>query len=195
MKKILAMALLLALVAILAVPMAATAATSTTITTTVGGNVSESSISITPPSAIAFGLLSKTTDNYGITKASATSGKVTVVAGTAGNKNWSVKAESLGSNPGFLTSNGTTLTQRLLIGEVLTPSTVWYAAYGAANPTPAKGPAYLANSEWGYTGTGNSAGTVAAPNIDFCALQFVDANDSTVGTFSITMTFTANIVV
>jgi hypothetical protein len=193
MKKILVLALLLALVAILAVPMAATAATSTTITTTVGGNVSESSISITPPSAIAFGLLAVTTDNYGITKGSLTSGKVTVVAGTANNKDWSVKAESLGSNPGFLTSSGTPLTQRLLIGQVLSPSTQWYAAFGAANTAPAKGPAYKSNAEWLYEGTGNSAGTEAAPNIDFCALQFVDGNDDTVGTYSITMTFTASI--
>ena len=140
-------------------------------------------ITITPPSAIAFGMLV-----YSATEpmdmASVTAGKVTVTPGTSGTINWTVTAQATtGNTPGKMSSGTTDLTYWLLIGKDLAGP--WYNANGSTDAGTVNGTPYDAGPLT-YTDT-TSQGT-----IDFCALQWMETTDTKPGTYSATITFTAS---
>jgi hypothetical protein len=140
-------------------------------------------ITITPPSAIAFGMLAYSATEP-MDKASATSGKVTVVPGTSGTINWTVTAQATtGNTPGKMSSGTTDLTYWLLIGKSLAGP--WYNANGSTDAGTVNGTPYDAGPLT-YTDT-TSPGT-----IDFCARQWIETTDTKVGTYSATITFTAS---
>ena len=147
------------------------------------------SITITPPSAIAFGTLSYTSFN----EKAATSGSVTATPGSSGVVAWSVTATgSTGIKPGFMVTDSTALTNPLLIGYTLaapgpelTP-TLWTAADGVAIPAGLHGSGAILGGSLLYSGT------AATGTLDFCARQYVEAaTDTTMGAYSCTITFTA----
>jgi hypothetical protein len=140
-------------------------------------------ITITPPSAIAFGMLAYSATEP-MDEASVTSGKVTVVPGTSGTISWTVTAQaSTGNTPGKMSSGTTDLTYWLLIGKDLAGP--WYNANGSTDAGTVKGTPYDAGPLT-YTDT-TSPGTIG-----FCALQWMETTDTKVGTYSATITFTAS---
>lgn len=184
MKKIITLAFLLALVAVMAVPMAAYAASGTT---TVGGSVVGGTISVTPPSAIAFGTLKL--DDSPIAKTATTPGRITVTTGTSGADDWTCSAKCLTDSK--LKSGSTALTYELLIKE--NGSTYSSGAYhrvdgpaGAGTVGPGAGTAYAAG-DLIYDGAGS------VTDLSFAVLQHVSGSDTTAGTYSITITFTATL--
>lgn len=195
MKKILALAFVLAMVAILAVPMAATAATGTG-GTPVGGSIVAGTITVTPPSAINFAVLnaSKTVPEE---SQSLTPGKVTVVAGTSGKTAWTMTAKSTGGTyPGFLAYGATRLDQPLLIAQALSGTLAgWYLASGATGTTtiPPTGGDYFTATQAVASGTLLYSGPDSVTDIFLYAKQWVDQHDTTAGVYSCTITFTASI--
>jgi len=169
MKKIFVLACLLALVAIMAVPMAASAATAGTGSTTVGGSITQGSITIVAPGAIAFGTLSRVTLN----EKAATPGKVTVVAGSSGKTDWTATAQGLtGDHPGYMVTGASdNLSLPLQIGFTL------------AGP--------LQSAALQLTGYSNS--TYPTGSLDFCAKQTLTSADAINGTYSCVITFTAQL--
>jgi len=146
-------------------------------------------ITITPPSAIAFDTLSYTSFN----EKAATSGRVTVTPGSSGVVSWSVTATgSAGVKPGFMTGSDN-LTNPLLIGYTLAapgPAGAdvlkWTAADGVAIPAGLHGSGAILGGSLLYSGSGTTG------TLDFCARQYVEAaTDTTMGAYSCTITFTA----
>jgi len=191
MKKIFALAFVLALVAIMAVPMAASAATGTG-GTTVGGSVLAGTITVAPPSAISFVLLNASPTATEDAQ-SATPGRVTVVPGTSGKTAWTMTAKSTaGTYPGYLATGATKLDQPLLIAKTLGS---WYLASGNTGTTLIPP---LSDTDY-FTGTGTTvisgalsyAGAVSVTDIFLYAKQWVNSSDSTAGAYSCTITFTA----
>lgn len=184
MKKIFAITFLVALVAIMAVPMAAFAADTAVVSTSVGGSVTAASISMVAPGAISAMALVYTDTFVPVDKA-ATNGSVTMTGGTAGEIAWQVVA--LATSPGKLTNGGSAFTNELLIGKTVdAPGWCWADGTGAASIHSLTVPA---DADLTYTGT-TSPGT-----IPFRARQYVEEvdGDLPVGSYSITITFTATI--
>lgn len=135
-------------------------------TTQVSGTIGEAAITVTAPSAISF-VQFVVGDNIGH---SATNGTVTV---TPNSRNetavpWSVTANDT-ANGGFMKNGGTPLNSKLLISK--------------------DGSAYAAADAPGLTYTGNGNGV-----LPFWAKQNI-VGDEAVGTYSISITFTGNVVV
>jgi hypothetical protein len=185
MKKIIAVAFLLALVAVLAVPMAAFAATGST---TVGGSVTAGTVSVTPPTAIAFGAM-KVSESP-LTKQATTGAKVTVIPGSSGLEAWTMTVKSTaGLKPGWLSTSSASLTYPLLISD---NGTGWVRAdaptVGASNLTPPVTPPQVyAGGALTYLGTGTQS------DLDFFAKQWLTSGDDEAGTYSITLTFTVTL--
>ena len=164
MKKIYALALLLALVAVLAVPMAASANTVVN-NVTVGGSITVGSIAMSPPGAIAFGTLSAITLN----EKNASPGSVTVTPGSSGKTTWTAGAiAATSTHTGWMMSGGASLTNELQIGKS------------------------VAENSWTQAHTGITySGSAATGPIPFAAKQVYATTDS-VAIYSITITFTAS---
>jgi hypothetical protein len=176
MKKIFVLAGLLALVAIMAVPMAASAAT-----TIIGGSVTEATVTMTPPSAIAFGALVYSA-TVPMEKAS-TAGSVTVVKGTSGVISWTVTAQATtGTTPGKMSSATADLTTWLLIGKTLATPADYRCADGIGRNI---------HSTAIPAGVLTYTGTTTPGSIPFCARQWIETTDTTPGVYSATITFTA----
>lgn len=183
MKKIIYMALLLALVVIMAVPMAASAADTDVKTTSVGAGITAASISMVAPTAIS-GMALVYTDTFVPIDKAATSGSVTMTGGTAGEISWQVVAKA--ASPGKLNNAGNEVADQLLIGKTTdTPDWRWATGTGAASIHGQT----ITSGELTYTGT-TSPGT-----IPFRARQYVETTDGALpaGTYSLTITFTATI--
>ena len=165
MKKIYALALLLALVAVLAVPMAASANTVIS-NVTVGGNITNGTIAMAAPGAIAFGTLSSVTPN----EKNAAPGTVTVTPGSSGTTTWTATAAALANPPstGYMTMGGTKLANPVFIGKSIAEGMLVNAATGSL----------------AYSGS-------ASGPITFAAKQTLLASDNN-AIYSITITFTAS---
>jgi hypothetical protein len=204
MKKILALAFVLAIVAILAVPMAASAATGTG-GTTVGGSVRSGTITVAPPSAINFVLLNASPavpeDGQSVTP-----GRVTVVPGTSGKTAWTMTAKSTtpAASAGYLaTPSSVKLDQPLLIAKSNAVGTLWNLAAGGSavgNQIPSgtiavPHPYFAANHTDLVAGVDelDYDGADSVTNIFLYAKQWVNMSDATAGTYSCTITFTATI--
>jgi len=163
MKRILTLGIVLALMAALVIPGAVIANGSPT--TDVTGNIVEATITITAPSAIAFGDF-VFGDNI---EQSATNGTVVV---TANSRNvtavpWQVAAKD-NTNGGFMKNGATPLTNKLQISK--------------------DGSAYaVADTGISYTGNGDGP-------LPFWAKQNI-AGAETVGAYTITITFTGGVTV
>lgn len=190
MRKIFALAMLLALVAIMAVPMTASAATTATGSTTVGGSIAAPSVTVAPPGAIAFGILmgSTTAPN----NRTATPGSVSVVMGTSGTATWTVTASQVsGINTlGFLAKDATPTTGKLnnplFVSDVSAPAT-WATLAAITSPvSPLNGDAFQSTTRLSWTGS------TLTGSLPFYVRQWVDTAEATkTGTYSITITFTA----
>jgi len=174
MKKILALACLLALVAILVVPMAATAAAPTT---PVSGTVKYATVSMTAPSALAFNTF-KMGWNYAT---AVTPGKVTVVPGTSLLTNWTVTAAATSIFLGNATDN---LDTPLLVGPSK-DGPHWFFLNGGS--TTIDGTVYPIPPDSGHL---TYSGTTTPGSVPFAAAQFIKASDITAGSYSVTVTFT-----
>jgi len=182
MKKIFALAFLLALVAVMVVPLAAFGATGVQ---TVGGSVTGGTITVTPASAIAFGMLA--VEDSPITKIAATKGKVTVTPGTSGADDWTCVVRSL-TDSTMKTGASTYLSKALLIAEDDNTYSdgLWYRADG-----PVGGGSDPATYQAGALTFKGTAGSVT--DISFKAMQYVTGSDTTAGAYSITLTWTATL--
>jgi hypothetical protein len=162
MKRILTLGIVLALMAALVISGGIVAGVPPNITD-VTGNITEATITITAPSAIAFGMF-VVGDNI---QQSATNGTVVVTPASrnATAVSWSVDAEDL-TNSGYMMDGATSLTNPLQISKD-------GSSYSDADPGIT------------YTGTGNGA-------LPFWAKQNI-AGDEDVGTYAITITFTGGL--
>jgi hypothetical protein len=169
MKKILVLAMALAMVAVLAVPLAAGA--TLVVGTGIMGTITAPTITVTTPSAISF-----VPFMFGVNKAkSGTAGSVSITYNSATTVSWQVVAQDNSDSAwGYMKigGNGAALTNPLYIG----PDGInWCQAWVAGGP-------FLT-----YTGT-DGTGTP----FDFWAYQQVVAGDA-VGSYSTLITFTATI--
>jgi hypothetical protein len=164
MKRILTLGIVLALMAALVIP-GAVIANGAPPTTDVTGTIVEAEVTVTSPSAIAFGNF-VFGDNI---KQSTTDGAINVTAGSRDEPNvpWKVTANE-DSGDGYMSDNGNLLTNELEISE---DGSTWELA------DPGNGLL--------YTGTGNST-------FAFHAKQVI-AGDEEPGAYSITITFTGEL--
>jgi hypothetical protein len=165
MKRILTLGIVLVLMAALVIPGGVVAGVPAGPTTEVTGNITEATITITAPSAIAFGNF-VFGDNIG---QSATDGTVTV---TPASRNgtavpWSVTAADA-TNGGFMMNGATPLLSKLQISKVNSGYT---------------------DADTGITYTGNGNGT-----LPFWAKQNIAGSEAT-GAYTITITFTGAVVI
>jgi hypothetical protein len=190
-KRILIIGMILALVAVLVVPLTASAANSGQ--TTVGGIIGGATVTMTAPSAIAswaatgwaggnpnFG----SGDNYGT---SATPGTVTVNPGTSGVTSWTVTAAC--------TTNFSKAATPPQTGNMYcsTPST-WLKDALMIGPdnTVRAGSTWVSGNTWNNAGTGFSyTGNAASGSLPLFAEQTITPTDTTPGSYSITISFTA----
>jgi hypothetical protein len=165
MKRILTLGIVLVLMAALVIPGGVVAGAPAGPTTEVTGSIVEAEITVAAPSAIAFGNF-VFGDNIG---QSATNGTVSV---TPASRNatavpWQVTAADA-TNGGFMKNGATPLTNKLQISK--------------------NGSTY-AVADTGITYTGNGNGT-----LPFWAKQNIAGNEA-VGAYTITITFTGQVVV
>ena len=172
MKKIIALACLLAVMAILVVPMAASAATSSTGIVTVTGSFVAASVKVTAPGALAFGTFESGKFNIG---SSPTMGKVEVTPGTSKLTDWVLKAQAATPNM----KSGVNILQDYLL---ISFDGTWYKiANGGDGSVQGTGP---------YSGTLQITGSDASHNFDFYGKQWVRADDLP-GIYTLSITFTA----
>lgn len=159
--RILTLGIVLAVIAAIAAPAAVVA--NGINTTTVTGSIVEATVTVTAPSAIAFGMF-VVGDNPG---QSATNGTVVITANSrnASAVNWQVIAQDL-ANGGYMKSGATPLNSKLQISK--NGST--YAA---------------ADVGLNYTGTGTGT-------LPFWAKQNIVGNEIA-GSYNITITFTGQV--
>jgi hypothetical protein len=162
-KGILMLGIVLAVIAAISVP-AAVFAIGSINTTLVTGSIVEATVTVTAPSAIAFGMF-VVGDNI---QQSTTDGTVVVTANSrnGANVHWQVAANDT-ANGGFMKTGATPLNSKLLISK--------------------DGSSYANADTPGITYTGTGAGT-----LPFWAKQNITGNE-TVGSYSITITFTGSV--
>jgi hypothetical protein len=162
-KGILLLGIVLAVIAAISVP-AAVFAIGSINTTLVTGSIVEATVTVTAPSAIAFGMF-VVGDNI---QQSTTDGTVVVTANSrnGANVHWQVAANDT-ANGGFMKTGATPLNSKLLISK--------------------DGSSYANADTPGITYTGTGAGT-----LPFWAKQNITGNE-TVGSYSITITFTGSV--
>ena len=144
---------------------------------TVSGNVVAPTITVTPPSAIDFGLL-KLGSNL---KASSGNGGLAIDLGSANSVTWQITAQDISSNQGHLAiSPSVYLADELTIGK--DTSTLYYDANGL-------GTYGILTYSGGYNGS-----TWTGDALSFAAGQTVLATDPAGNNFYTTITFTATIL-
>jgi hypothetical protein len=168
-KRMLTVAVAVALVAAMAIPAVAVAVPANT--TDVTGSIAEATIEITAPTPIAFGML-----EWGENTEQSTTGLLVTVTANSRNPDgtggvyWDVNAKDE-TNGGYMQQTDTTALQnKLQIGE---DGLSWTAA------------------DVGITYDGY--GAVTGGEFDFYAEQTIDSDAEEVGDYSITITFTAEI--
>jgi hypothetical protein len=145
---------------------------------TVSGTLATATVSISVPSSLSFGNLKSgwnVTDWTNNGSSPTNLGSVTVTPGSSGVTSWTVTAQG-GAN---MMNGGTSLTDPLLIG----PSNgAWSCADGTSSGT-------LNGSS--YSGMYTATGSAALGTFNLWAAQYGASTDSTPGSYSITITFTA----
>ena len=164
--RMLVLGLVLVVVAAVAVPAVALADTTTTAT----GTMVEGSISIIAPTLPGFGTFHAGNNDI----VSSPDGSVTVIPGSNGNTGWSVTAISNPLDAGYMwTWNSNPARVQRLVTELQISN----------------GGAYQnADTALTYTGSGNTANA-----FPLWARQFIGSTDTTMGLYSITITFTASL--
>lgn len=189
MKKIICMALLLALVAVLALPMMASAATKDgTGTTIVGGSIVGVGVTVTAPSGLAFGTLVASTTVAN--NKTATAGSINVTAGSGTITGWTVTVAQLTgvATLGYLASGATSkLTDPLLVAK--TSADPFFSVAAIGNNTPING------TTWTDTRLTYIGSAVGATPLPLYARQWVETADLslTPGAFTLTLTFTGTV--
>ena len=163
-KGILMLGIVLAVMSALVIP-GAVIANGAPPTTSVTGSIVEATVTVTAPSAIAFGTF-VVGDNI---QQSTTDGSVAITANSrnSANVHWQVTAQDL-ANGGYMKTGATPLNSKLLISK--------------------DGSSYAA-ADTGLTYTGTGPGSNVLP---LWAKQNITGNE-TVGSYSITITFTGGV--
>jgi len=164
-KGILMLGIVLAVMAALVIPGGVIAGAPVGNTTAVTGSIVEATVTVTAPSAIAFGTF-VVGDNI---QQSTTDGSVAITANSrnSANVHWQVTAQDL-ANGGYMKTGATPLNSKLLISK--------------------DGSSYAA-ADTGLTYTGTGPGSNVLP---LWAKQNITGNE-TVGSYSITITFTGGV--
>jgi hypothetical protein len=165
MKKFLVLGMFVALLAVLVTPMAVFA-TADPSTTPVSGSIAGPTIDIQAPGAIAFGILGQSQ-----VKETSLYGSVTVTPGSDGTAAYTVTAKDT-TGGGYMWSGTPYASTNLVTKCQISQHPDW----GFAN----------ADTGITYSGTGTSA------TLDLYASQIVTASDTTIGVYSITITFTGS---